>query len=128
MENKSKIDPRVSGKLDEFKSRLDVRELSPEDLESVAGGQYIPCGSGYLTTHEEIDQFCSMLDEIEKEFSKDVAYYFALDLIQSPHITNAYKASSSDGVTFPGKVGVFLHFALDHDFKTLEERYSTGGI
>ena len=110
--------PKIKAKVDEFLKTHGTRELNIDEMGKVSGGQQNCPIYGVLHSHDEIDEFCGIVEEVDKEFGRDAAIDFALGILPIPGIEEAMRAKGAQGL------GGVLHKRLDADLDTLAGRYS----
>lgn len=105
MENKFELPQEFKAKLDEI---IDC-ELSPEDLEGVAGGTGpLKCGYGYLSTHEDIDLFCgTLVNNLIQINGIDTAVYYVTRLLPYPDVEKCLRNGGAE------RLSEYLHGLLD---------------
>ena len=112
------MNPEIKAKVDKFLETRGIREVSLDEMGKVSGGQKNYPIYGVLHTHEEIDAFCEIVDDLEKSYSRDIAIEYALSILPIPGIEEAMRAKGAQGL------GGVLHKRLDADLDTLAGQYS----
>lgn len=93
MEKKFELTPEMQAKIDEIKKDHDIRELSPADLDGVAGGNG-PTVNVYGTEMGEAE-FNAFMCEIAESFGIDVAFMFFQEITGEDPYSGEYKGSGS---------------------------------
>ena len=112
------MNPEIKAKVDEFLKTRGTRELNMDEMGKVSGGQQNESIGGVLHSHEEIDAFCKMIDDIDKTFGRDVAINVSLGYLPIPQTEEYMRANGAQGL------GQLLHGLLEADTSTKEGRYS----
>ena len=112
------MNPEIKAKVDEFLKACGARELTMDEMDKVSGGQQNESIGGVLHSHEEIDAYCKMIDDIEKSFGRDVAIEVSMGYLPIPQTEEYMRAKGAQGL------GKLLHGLLEADTDTLAGRYS----
>lgn len=98
-------------------NEMNMTELNLDEMEMVNGG--IIMEDGTLTSHEDIDLFCDVIDEIYDAFGADMAIAVAQSYLPySPHVEPALRKGK-------GNFRNHLHVQLNKDDSTAD-RYKEG--